>query len=129
MALTKEDLQAIAELMDGKMFSLESKMDEKMSSLESKMDEKMSSLESKMDEKFEAIKADIADLKLGQQVIRESQLTVETVWLPKIGAAMDGFQLNRDHHEELEERVVFLEKKADIHDTRLFVLERDIKAE
>jgi cell division protein FtsB len=124
MALTKEDLQAIRDMMKEEL--------EPMKASITKLESDVSDLkqgQANLEQGQASMKADIADLKLGQQVIRESQLNVETVWLPKIGAAIDGFFSNRDNRNELEDRVVFLEKKADIHDTRLFALERDIKAE
>jgi hypothetical protein len=103
MALTKEDLQAIRDMMKIELEPINRRLD--------------------------GMQDNIATLKEGQEVIRKSQLRVENEELPKIGAAIDGFYTNKDRSDQLEERILFLEKKADIHDTRLFVLERDIKAE
>ena len=59
--------------------------------------------------------------------IKKSQLNVELVELRRIAAALDGFSNAKEKNEEQDERITYLEKKADIHDARLFVLEQSAK--
>jgi hypothetical protein len=40
-------------------------------------------------------------------------------------AALDGYSVNRDKLDEHDDRISFLERKADIHDTRLYGLEQE----
>jgi hypothetical protein len=45
------------------------------------------------------------------------------VWFPKINAAFELCQSLRENDSEHDGRMTFLEKKADIHDLRLYALE------
>ena len=58
------------------------------------------------------------------EVVKRSQLNVELIELPRIAAALDGYDASKDRDEQLGERITFLEKKAEIHDARLFSLEQ-----
>ena len=100
MALTKEDLQAIAALMDSKLEPITECLD--------------------------TMQGDISNLQEGLQQVRASQLKVELEQYPRIAAALDGVFGSVQKDEELSGRISYLEKKADIHDTRLYGLETKV---
>jgi hypothetical protein len=60
-----------------------------------------------------------------QQAMLHSLTVIENVQYPRIAAALDGYSVNRDKLDEHDGRISFLERKADIHDTRLFGLEQE----
>jgi hypothetical protein len=60
-----------------------------------------------------------------QQAILRSLAVIENVQYPRIAAALDGYAVNRDKLDEHDGRISFLERKADIHDTRLYGLEQE----
>jgi hypothetical protein len=62
-----------------------------------------------------------------QQAILRSLAVIENVQYPRIAAALDGYSVNRDKLEEHDSRINFLERKTDIHDTRLFGLEQTMQ--
>ena len=108
MALTKEDLQAFGALMDSKLEPINSRLD-------------------KMDSRFDNVETRLDTLEEKVEVVRLSQLNVELTELPRIAVALDGYSLARDKNEQQDERIVFLEKKTDSHDMRLFSLEHAVK--
>jgi uncharacterized protein YicC (UPF0701 family) len=57
--------------------------------------------------------------------VHKSQITIENMQSPRIAAALDGYSVNRDKLDEHDSRINFLERKTDIHDTRLFGLEQE----
>ena len=116
MALTKEDLQAISTLLE-----VERKHTSKM------MDEKLSESLEPINNILDKINVRLDALEESQQVIRASQLKVELEQLPRIGAALDGYQANREKSEQQGERITFLETKTDNHDIRLYSLEQAVK--
>jgi hypothetical protein len=59
--------------------------------------------------------------------VHRSQITFEKGHGPRIAAALDGYSVNKDKLDEHEGRISFLERKTDIHDTRLFGLEHDMQ--
>jgi len=73
-----------------------------------------------------SLKSDVSSLQDGLQQVRTSQLKVELEQYPRINAAIDGVLGNIQKDEELNARVSYLEKKTDIHDTRLYSLESKI---
>ena len=107
MALTKEDLLAFGSLMDAKLEPINSRLD-------------------KMDSRFDKVEARLDTLEEKVEIVRLSQLNVELTELPRIAAALDGYSLAREKNEQQDERIVFLERKADNHDMRLFSLEQSV---
>jgi len=89
---------------------------------------------SKLDRNQAVMQSDLNALKTGQNNLREtvdnvklSQQRVELEQFPKIAAALDGWKGNVEKAGEHNERITYLEKKTDIHDTRLFSLEQAVK--
>lgn len=98
MALTKEDLQAIQALM-----------------------------EAEREHTRQMIQEETAPLAESLQIVRNSQMKVELEQYPRIAAALDGVVGGIQKGEEQDKRIEYLEKKTDIHDTRLYSLETSIK--
>jgi predicted nuclease with TOPRIM domain len=91
--------------------------EQRLSALEDKVDSVASS-QSDTNKRLDALEDTVKS-------VHESQIAVETVQYPRIAAALDGSFVNRDKLEEHDGRISFLERKADIHDTRLFGLEQE----
>ena len=86
------------------------------------------------------LKSDVSGLKEGQAVmqgdiaklqddverVRASQLKVELEQYPRISAALDGVLAGIQKNEAQDERIAYVEKKVDFHDTRLYSLEAKI---
>ena len=108
MALTKEDLQAIGALMDSKLSGALEPINNRLDKMDARLD--------KMDTRLDVLEEKV-------EVLRQSQLNVELIELPRIAAAMDGYSVARDKNEQQDERIAFLERKADSHDMRLGALE------
>jgi len=106
MALTKEDLQAIRDLMR----------------------EEITAETGPIKADIAELKADNVELKADQAVIRKSQLKVELEQFPKIKAALDGMDVGKDKNFEQDRRLVILEDKVESHDDRIISLELAAKA-
>jgi hypothetical protein len=74
---------------------------------------------------LDGLDARVTALKETQQAILRSLAVIENVQYPRIAAALDGYSVNRDKLDEHDGRISFLERKADIHDTRLYGLEQE----
>lgn len=97
MALAKEDLQAIQALL------------EPIQAGQEKLSTRLDRLEESL------------------QIVRNSQMKVELEQYPRIAAALDGVVGAAQRDEAQDKRIEYLEKKTDIHDTRLYSLETQIK--
>ena len=129
MALTKEDLQAIGTLMDGKLSGalepINNRLD-KMDARFDKVDARLDTLEGKVEvvRQYQLkVDARLDTLEERVEVVRQSQLNVELTELPRIAAALDGYSIARDKNKQQDERITYLERKADNHDMRLGALE------
>ncbi|MCL1829344.1 MAG: hypothetical protein FWG32_07610, partial [Oscillospiraceae bacterium] len=99
MALAKEDLQAIRDLMREEIRAETVPINKRLN-----------------------------DVEESQRVIRDSQLRVELEQFPKINAALDGAAGNYDKNVEQDRRISSLEGKTEDHDKMIFALERAVKA-
>lgn len=128
MSLTKEDLKAIENLMDNKLEPIKTDLGQINTRL-GNVEDRIGSLEIRFDElagNFSRFEVRLENLEDRVQSVKDSQTTVELVWFPRINAALEQGQNERDKNKEQDERITYLEKKADIHDTRLFGLENKI---
>ena len=122
MALTKEDLQAIRGLMQEELEPINTRLDK----VDARLDKVDARLD-KVDARLDKVDARLDTLEEKVDVVRQSQLNIELTELPRIAVALDGYSLARDKNEQQDERIVFLEKKTDNHDMRLFSLEQTVK--
>jgi len=105
MALTKKDLQLIAELLDLKLEEkleekLNEKLDEKLSPLHAKIDD----LKEQMDEEFQLIWAEMSEMRREMKAFR-GELKDEIMIL-----RVEFHHFSRVKHQPLEERVSRLER-------------------
>jgi chromosome segregation ATPase len=151
MSLTKEDLQAIGALMDGKLEPMKADINDLKEGLEgvrtsqlkveseqyrinADINDLKESLEGvrtsqlKVESEQYSIKADVNDLKEGLEVVRTSQLKVELEQYPRIAAALDGVISGIEKNKEQDKRITALENIAEDHAQRVFVLEQMSKA-
>lgn len=122
MALTREDLQAIRELVREEVRT-EVREEVRTEVREVVREEVRTEVRKVVQEEIAPINTRLDKLEEEQRVIRDSQLKVELELYPRISAALDGFSYNRDRHDSLSERVAALEDTADRHDTRIGILE------
>ncbi len=66
----------------------------------------------------------LAKLQDRVETVQHSQMNVELEWFPKINGALERTQNIQEDSSERDERIAFLEKKADIHDLRIYALEQ-----
>ena len=98
MALAKEDLQAIRDLMREEIRAETVPINKRLN-----------------------------DVEESQRVIRDSQLRVELEQFPRISAALDGVAGNNDKNMEQDRRISSLESRSEEHDKMIFALERAVK--
>ena len=96
MALKKEDLQAIGDLMDSKIEPLTKRMD---------------GFDKRMD-RFEEV----------VQTVHESQILIESK-IDTIGLQLEYLVADAQANKERDKRVETLERRVEQHDTRIFKLE------
>jgi len=126
MALTKEDLQAIGELMDAKLEPINKRldgMDARLGGMDARfdgMDKRLTSLEDTMAAVINSQK----DIRESQNITRDSQLRVELEQFPRIAAALDGNKSNADKNREQDRRIAGIESVIDDHSIRIFALEQ-----
>jgi len=129
MTLTKEDLQAIGQLMDNKLMSALESVNARLDSMQydiSNMQGDISNMQdsvSGLKEGQAKMEAQMSTMEESLQIVRSSQINVELIELPKIGAAMDGYKAAHDKNQAQDKRIAALEDMMDRHDTRIGVLE------
>ena len=119
MALTKEDLQAIGELMDDKL-------EKSLKPINTRLD-KLEQGQKALEQGQKHLEESVENVKESLQVVRKSQMTVELELTPKIKAAFDGFTNAKEKNEQQDGRIAYLEQKTDNHDIRIFALEQAVK--
>ena len=105
MALTKEDLQSIGELMDGKLEPINVRLD--------KVDARLDKVEARLD----TMQDDIGSLKADMAYHNH---TIE----PQLKLIMEGIQGMHDHYR----RIDIVEARQEDHGQRIFALEQVAKA-
>ena len=103
MALTKEDLQAISELL---------------SPINARLDG--------MDKRFDNMDKQLAEIREEHEVIRSSQLLVELVEFPRIAAALEGASSALSKNKEQDADIDMLKSTAENHEIRIWGLEHSV---
>ncbi len=103
MALTKEDLSAIAQLMDVRFDKVENRLDRVESSID-KVEGRLGRVENRLDR----VESEVSALKVGQVEIRKDITRLEKRMEDIYGNVVDNWASVR----EAEVRIAKLEKKA-----------------
>jgi len=104
MALTKDDLQAIGALMDGKLEPIKTDIKE-------------------LKQGLTATNARLDDMEEKLEVVRASQLNIENKYLPKIQVSLDAYVQSQDQYRRIEGYMEITDDKLDDHEVRLTLLE------
>ena len=115
MALTKEDLQAIAELTKAAVKEEIEPINSRLDALEPRLN----ALEPRLD----ALEQGQKNLEETLEAVKISQMRFEMVHLPKIQAALDGVVGANEKLHKVEK----LDSKVENHDNRILALEQVIK--
>ena len=102
MALTKEDLQAIRELMREENAPIKADI--------------------------AGLKANVTELEEGMQTVKTALVRIEIEQFPRITAALDGIVGGIEKNVEQDRRISFLENKVENYGNRIKTLEYIAKA-
>ena len=119
MALTKEDLQSIGELMDGKLEPINVRLDK----VDSRLDKVDSRLD-KADTRFDAIEARLDTMQDDISSLKADMVYHNHTIEPQLKLIMEGIQGMHDHYR----RIDIVEARQEDHGQRIFALEQVAKA-
>jgi hypothetical protein len=137
MALTKEDLQAISDIMDDKISKSEERMTEKLINLEDRMSGKFVDLEERMTAKIESsiaeseermtakIESSIAESeeRVTEKLTRHYNAVIESDVNKKLDTLAEGLTGWNERNRQIDR----LEDKYEDHNNRIWALEQVVR--